>query len=96
MDQNTHVMSRIERLEQADKDLADHLQGLAVQTERVAVATEVLSEAMVRQYEQNEKLSLLTQRVGLLEKTNNTLHKIGGIILTVGIGMIMYYLFGGA
>lgn len=94
MDNNNHVLSRIERLEQADRDLADHLQGLAIQTERVAVATEVLSEAMARQYEQNNKIVRLGERVGSLEQTIRTYNKLGMTVMTVGVGMIMYFLFG--
>jgi len=119
MDSDTHVIGRIERLEQADRDLAEHMQKLAIQTERVAVSTEVLSEAMARQYEQNIKIAKMGERIGNLENSmtrqydHNTnmnvadnriaglensmdfLKKVGGTVLTVGVGLIMYFLFGG-
>lgn len=90
-----HMIDRIERLERADKDLSDHIQALAIQTERIAVATEVLNEAMSRQYEQNTKLNDLGNRVTKVEQTTGLLKTIGGTILTVGVGLIMVYIFGG-
>jgi CII-binding regulator of phage lambda lysogenization HflD len=94
MDSSAHVISRIERLEDAERQLSEHLQRLAVQTERVAVATEVLSAAMTRQYQQNTVISTLTTRVTVLENSMGLLKKIGGAIVTVGVGIIMYRLFG--
>lgn len=90
-----HMLERIDRLEKADRDLSDHIQTLAIQTERIAVATEVLNEAMSRQYDQNNKFNELNQKVTKIESTVNLLKTIGGTILTVGIGMVMFYLFGG-
>jgi len=94
MDDNAHVINRIERLEEADRKLADHLQHLAVQTERVAVATEVLSEAMARQYDQNVILASITTRITVVENSMGIIKRIGGAVLTVGVGLIMYQLFG--
>lgn len=90
-----NMLDRIGRLEKADRDLSDHIQVLAIQTERIAVATEVLNEAMSRQYDQNNKFNELNQKVTKIESTVNLLKTIGGTILTVGIGMVMFYLFGG-
>lgn len=89
-----HVINRIVRLEEADRELSDHLQRLAVQTERVAVATEVLSEAMTRQYEQNQKLSDLQQDVTQLQGSMALVTKIGGVVLTAAVGIAMMFLFG--
>lgn len=93
---DNYVIDRIEKLEEADKELATNLQRLALQTERVAVATEVLAEAMAKQYEQNERLAALSERVGSVEHSMDIVKKVGTTILTVGIGMIMYFLFGGS
>ena len=87
-----HVINRIERLEQADKELSEHLQRLAVQTERVAVATEVLSEAMTRQYEQNQKLSDLERDVAELQSSVALTRRIGGAVVTTALGILVYFL----
>lgn len=89
-----NMLDRIQRLEAADKDLSAHIQALAIQTERIAVATEVLNEAMSRQYEQNTKLNDLGNRVTKVEGVTNLLKTVGGTILTVAVGMVMFYLFG--
>lgn len=90
----THVISRIEKLEEADKELLSHLQMLSIQIERVAVATEVLSEAMARQYEQNAKVARMGERLGSLEQSMGLIKRISSAVVTVGIGLVMYFLFG--
>lgn len=94
MSEESQVMDRIVRLEQADKDLSEHIQRLAVQTERIAQATETLQKAIDKQYEVNSKLHEIELQVSANKNSLALIKMVGTAVMTGGISLVLIYLFG--